>query len=596
MSEPKRGVVVRALALVLVASACRPADDGQSGARVAAPASTVGAAASVSAPIVAPSIRFDDITSGSGVDFEHYAGFTEEKWMPEIQSGGVGLVDVNRDGAPDLVFTTGRQLDRPRSGEERNRLYLNDGAGGFVEATEAWGLPTPDEGYGNGVGAGDFDGDGWTDLYITSYGGGEMLLRNTGAGFVDVTAEAGIDQDGKWGTSVGFLDLENDGHLDLLVQRFTDYRIESATRCHRNGVHVHCTPDVYDPLPQRVWRNRGDNTFEDVSETSGIASAPAYGLAIAIVDIDMDGDIDVYSANDISRNQLWLNDGSGVFEDVGRLSGSAYSIEGGPQASMGADVADVDRNGLLDLVVPNFQDETTSLYLQREPLRFAESSDARGIGLSARQRLSWGVQLFDADNDGDEDLFVANGHIWDNVAAYATGVFFAQPNSLYRNDGEGTFADISDDAGSALSGTHLSRGVATGDIDGDGRLDLVIVNNDAAPIIARNASPQAGHWVSLWLEGRTANRSAIGARVEATAGGRDMVRNVMGARSYLSAPDLRVHFGLGDATTVERLVIHWPGGPEQVIQGLAADAFYHVIQGEVPARYTPGAAVIPPSP
>ena len=549
------------------------------------------------APDATTVLRFEDVTASSGVDYVHEAGRTPERLMPEIMGGGVGVVDVNRDGAPDLVFVNGGFIGKPRSDADANRLYLNRGDGSFEDATDEWNLITPSEGYGNGIAAGDVDGDGWTDLFLTGYGGGDILLRNTDSGFEDITPASGINADGGWSTSAGFFDLENDGDLDLWLQRFVDFVPEGAEKCYSNDVHLYCTPNVARGVPDRLLRGVGDGTFTEFGEEAGINEATNLGLALVISDIDLDGDSDVYLANDISRNLLWKNDGAGNMTEEGRISGIAFGSTGLEEAGMGADVTDLENDGDLDIGVANFQDEPTSIYLQGEGSMYSEESDRSGVGMTARNRLSWGIDFFDADNDGDEDLLVANGHLWDNAETFASGVNFAQINSLFENLGNGKLIEVSGAAGSAFAEPDVSRGLAVGDFDGDGRLDFIVANNDAAPMIGQNIMESPGNFVSLWLEGQTANRNALGARVEARISERDgertIIREVRGSSSYLSISDFRVHVGLGDAEAAD-VTIHWPGSGEQVIEGLAAGTFYHVVEGEAPEAYVPGEAVIAP--
>ncbi|MEX1362732.1 MAG: VCBS repeat-containing protein, partial [Nannocystaceae bacterium] len=482
-------------------------------------------------PSAAPgSLRFDDVTASIGVQVRHHAGRNPERWIPEIISGGVAIVDLDRNGAPDLFVPDGGDLASPETTEASPRLLLGDGKGGFTDATEAWGLRH--QGYGMGVAAGDVDGDGWTDLYLTTWGGQDRLLHNdAGQGLSDVTEAWGVNPEG-WSTSAAFLDLEADGDLDLYVVRYVDYELSTAIKCWFRTIHIYCTPAMYEALPDRLLRNDGGR-FVDVSEPSAVAAVRAKGLAVATGDLDDDGDTDLYVANDTSRNLLLLNDGRGVFTDDGVIAGVAYSELGREEASMGATVSDSDADGRWDLAVTNFQAEPTSLYARREA-GYRERSDAAGIGASSRGRLSFGIEFIDADNDGDEDLLTANGHISDNIATYRETVKFAQHNSLYERVGDGRFSDVSESAGPALAQAGVSRGLAIGDLDGDGGLDYVVANNDGPLQIARNTTPARGHWLSLWLEGSPANRSAIGALVTAKVGDRTLRREVRGGSSYLS--------------------------------------------------------------
>jgi len=543
---------------------------------------------------VETALRFEDGTEASGVRFLHVPARTADRFMPEIMGSGVVLADFDRDGAPDLLLVnSGALRGTVRTPEARNRFYLNDGKSRFRDASDAWQVPSP--GYGMGAAAGDFDNDGWLDLFLTGFGGSDVLLRNTGAGFEDVTARAGVRSDGRWSTSAGFFDMESDGDLDLYVVRYVDYRLENALKCWHNDVHVYCTPILYDAVPDRLWRNDGGGRFTDASGPAGIAGVARKGLALATGDVDADGDVDLYVANDTSRNLLWLNDGRGRFEDRAMQAGVALSEAGAEEAGMGADFSDVNGDGLVDITRTNFQSETTSIYRQSPGFVFREVSDAVGVGESARARLKFGVDFFDADNDGDEDLLVANGHIEDNVGSYTSSVTFAQPNTLYENLGDGRFRDVTTGAGPALQDVQVSRGLATGDLDGDGDLDFVVANNGGTAQVCMNTSAGLGGFVGLWLEGRRANRSALGARVEARAGERTIVREVRGASSYLSMCDLRVHLGIGSSTAVDQITITWPGGATQVLQAVAAGAYYRILEGQPPQRFVPGDRRIDPS-
>lgn len=536
-------------------------------------------------------LRFDDVSRDWGLAIPHHAGRTAAKWLPEIMSGGVALLDADRNGALDvLTISSGTVLGSVPQGAGP-RLFLGDGIGGFAEATDAWGL-TP-RGYAFGVAAGDIDNDGYTDLYLTTYDGEDRLLRNEGGQrFVDVTKAWGITSDG-WSTSAAFLDVDNDGDLDLYVARYVTYELGSAIKCWFRSIHTYCTPAMYEALPDRLFRNEGGR-FVDMSEEAGITSIRAKGLAVGTGDLDRDGDVDLYVADDISRNLYLANDGTGHLIDRGALAGVAYSELGREEASMGVSITDADRDGLWDIAVTNFQAEPTSLYLGRSVSNFRELADRSGIGASSRARLSFGIEWFDADNDGDDELVTANGHISDNVADYRDGVTFEQTNSLYLHGEPAAFTEVSSTAGSGFAHLGASRGLAAGDLNSDGAVDLVIVNNDAELLVAANRTPDRGHWVSLWLEGTSSNRSAIGATVRATVGERALVREVRGGSSYLSVSDRRVHLGLGESAAIDALLVRWPDGQEQRFEGVAADRHLRLVQGGEPEPYIPGAGVIAP--
>lgn len=535
-------------------------------------------------PERASNILFTDKTAESGVSFKHVPTRTENKRLPEIMGSGVAIADFNGDGAPDILLVNSGALDtKARSSEAADRLYINDGKGRFSDRTSEWNLKG--NGYGQGAAVGDFDNDGKTDVFLTNYEGDNRLLKNVGSGFKDVSAEAGFAKDGEWATSAGFSDLDGDGDLDLFLVRYVNFSPENQQMVYRNRMLVYTPPIYYEPFKDSVFRNDGGR-FTDATTSFGIDKA-GNGLALAIADIDKDGDQDVYVANDSDPNHLWLNEG-GKFTDIAPLSGIAYSEIGQAEGSMGADFTDFDWNGLLDVVVSNFQAEPNSLYSQEKPLLFREVSDAVGIGVTARQRLKFGIEFFDADNDGDEDLIVANGHIEDNIEKNSQTVTFAQPNSLYENLGNGNFLDISESAGDALKDVQVSRGLAVADLDGDGDLDYVVVNNGGTAQIAFNETKKKGNFAMFLLEGTKVNRSAIGARLVAKIGDRTIERQVMGAQSYLSVSDFRVHFGLGDAQEIDELTIFWPGGEQQTIKDIAGNKFYYVKEGSEPKAFVPG--------
>ncbi|HUF03705.1 MAG TPA: CRTAC1 family protein [Aridibacter sp.] len=543
-----------------------------------------GSGPSSQAPETAANIQFTDATKASGVDFKHVATRTEDKLLPEIMGSGVAIADFNNDGAPDiLLVNSGVVKEKGRPAGSENRLYINDGKGKFTDKTADWKLVST--GYGQGAAVGDFDGDGFTDVFLTNYEGDNRLLRNTGSAFEDVSSASGFSPDGKWATSAGFADLDGDGDLDLYLVRYVNFTPENQNKVYRNRMLIYTTPIYYEPYRDSVFRN-DDGRFTDVTEAWGFTSE-ANGLALAIADIDKDGDQDIYVANDSDPNHLWVNE-SGKFREFATLSGSAYSEIGKAEGSMGADLTDVDSNGYPDIAVSNFQAEPTSLYSQEKALLFREISDASGIGASSRQRLKFGLDFFDADNDGDEDLLVANGHIEDNVEQSSDSVTFAQPNSLYENLGNGKFKDISGLAGDALKDVQVSRGLATADLDGDGDLDYVIVNNDGTAQIAFNETVKKGNFAIFLLRGNGKNTNAIGARLVAKIGDRTIDRQIMGAQSYLSVSDFRVHFGLGDAGKIDELTIHWPGGEQQTLRDVAGNKFYFVREGEAPREFIPG--------
>ena len=542
-----------------------------------------------SATVEAPTggLRFVDHAPAGLGELRHQAGRHPERWIPEIMSGGGGLLDLNRDGALDLVLVDSGELDPEGARAAAPRIFFGDGKGQFTAAGDPWQVTA--QGYGMGLAAGDFDGDGWTDLYLTTFDGRDRLLRNrAGQGLEDVTAAWGLEPAG-WSTSAAFFDADRDGDLDLYVGRYIDYTLDEAIKCWFRAIHVYCTPNLYEPLADRLYLNQGGRFL--LSTDPVWAANATKTLALATGDLDDDGDTDLYIASDTSQNLLLLNRGDGRFDERAIVSGVAFSKLGREEASMGVAVADSDADGRWDLAVTNFQAEATSLYVRHPRGHYRERSDAAGIGASSRARLSFGIEFFDADNDGDEDLVVANGHIADNVASYREHVTFAQRNSLYQRTAPGRFVELSEEVGPAFAHEGVSRGLAVGDFDADGGVDLLVVDNDGRVMLARNDTPHRGHWLNLWLDG-----PAIGAQLELQVGERVMRREVRGASSYLSVSDRRVHFGLGDADAVDRLEIRWPDGRVQELPKLEVDRHWRVIPGEPPRPYEPAQGIqAPPS-
>ncbi len=557
---------------------------------------------------VSTRLNFADWTKNSQIDFRHTATRTSDKFLPEIMGSGVIMADFNRDGAPDLIFINGGDVkavpNRPSS--MPNRMYLNDGTGRFREVTEEWQLPS--FAYGMGGAAADFDNNGWDDLLLTSWGGGTRLYRNVhGQRFEEVTESSRIPQDLLWSTSCGFFDYNRDGFLDIYIVHYIDYTLENAIKCMFNEYHVYCAPLLYKGVADRLLKNNGDGTFTDVTFDAFPAESllraeqgepqdlqACKGLAVGLGDLNNDGWMDIYCANDVSRNFLFINQGDGKFKEIGRQANVAFGENGLEQSGMGVAFSDVDRNGHWDILCTNFQGETTNLYSQDSRLRFLDRCDELGIGKTSRARLSFGCDFFDADNNGLDDLLIANGHIFDNVHEFSSNVAFAQPNSLYEALGGGKYRDVSAAAGEALADKQVSRGLAIGDLDHDGRLDFVISNNDGPAQIARNETSECGNFLSIWLEGRRGNVNAIGAKLVAKIAGQTIEKQVFGATSYLSQSDRRVHFGLGPHDNIEELKIYWPGEAEpQVLQNLKSNQFLYVIQGSDPRPYEPGRGVIP---
>ncbi|PYV80961.1 MAG: hypothetical protein DMG05_30740, partial [Acidobacteria bacterium] len=416
----------------------------------------------------------------------------------------------------------------------------------------------------------DYDNDGNEDLYVTTYLG-NILYHNNGDGtFTDVTQRAGVT-DGRWSTSAAFLDYNNDGKLDLFVVHYVGFNFQNNVVCKDwEGRPYYCHPDVYDGLPNTLYRNNGDGTFTDVSKVAGVFNPGGKGLGIVVADYDDDGYVDIFVANDAVANFLYHNKRDGTFEDVTLSSGTGYDRNGRPQSCMGTDFGDYDRDGKLDLIVTNLEFETHTLYRNKGDGTFEDSTHETGLGPATFYYAGWGTKFLDFDNDGFQDLFIANGGLLDNIELYKKGVTYAQRKLLLRNV-NGKFVNETERYGSDLLIPTVARGAAFGDYDNDGDIDILVLNNDQPPNLLRNDGGNLNHWLKIKLIGTTSNRDAVGARVTVVSGDLKLVDQVKGGGSYLSANDLRVHFGLGSRTQIDSLEIKWPSGKVELRKNLKVD-------------------------
>ena len=521
---------------------------------------------------------FEDVTEASGVRFVATDGASGRHLLPEFLGRGVALIDYDRDGDLDIYFPNGRSLVDAGAPAHPNALYRNDGEWRFTDVTAAAGVGHT--GYGLGCAVGDIDRDGWPDLYVTNLGD-NVLYRNLGDGaFEDITDEAGVAAPGL-NTSCAFADLDNDGWPDLYIARYAEYDVASDTPCVRDGVGVYCHPHVYRGAADAVLRNRGDGTFEDISASSGVASLlPGHGLGVVIGDVDDDGDVDIYVANDLDPNFLLLNEGDGVFVDNAMLAGVAMSAVGKEEAGMGVAMADHGNDGDLDIAVTNFQSETYTLYRNDGAAIFTDISAISRVAEATYAPLGWGVGMYDFDGDGWRDLFFANGHTQDRIATFEPEVTYGQRNLLLVNAGDGTFANRSDKAGPPFGALHPSRGAAFGDLDGDGDVDVVVTNRNGPPQLLRNADDSARAWTRLMLRGVDSNPSAVGARVEVSADGRRQYGHVTGGGSFLSQSDLALHFGIGEAAALDVVTVTWPTGLTEAFRDLPVRRTIAVTEGQ----------------
>jgi len=520
--------------------------------------------------------RFSDATLEAGIDFAHVNGANGQKFVIETVGPGGGFFDYDGDGRLDIYLVNGAAV--PGTEYEiapQNALYKNNGDGTFIDATAVAGVG--DTGYGMGCAVGDIDNDGDLDLYLTNFGANTLYKNNGDGTFVDATAQAGVG-DERWGSSSAFADVDRDGFVDLYVGNYHDFSYANHRLCAEggSGLQLYCGPEAFDGVSDVLYRNRGDGTFADMTAAAGLDSDQGKELGVVFGDVDLDGDPDLYLANDKTLNFLYLNDGTGHFTEDGLLAGTAYNEDGDVEAGMGVDMGDYDNDGYPDLFVTNFQWETNTLYKNLGDGSFVDETLLAGLGKGSIPYLAWGTRFFDVDNDGDRDLFIANGHLESDVEFYEDTTF-PQRNQLFLNIGDGRYEEYVAVAG-ALALKRVSRGAAFGDYDDDGDIDVLVANITSRPTLMRNDG-DAGHWLRLRLEGVESNRAGIGARVAVHSGGLVQTDEVRSGASFLSQSDLQLHFGLGAAEVVERVVVHWPSGLVEEYAELVVDRELVLVEG-----------------
>jgi len=524
---------------------------------------------------------FVDVTSSLGVHFQYLASHTSKKYLPETMGAGVALFDYDNDGRLDLFFVNGAPLTDPtakgtvpeKPGPNYwNRLFHQKADGTFEDVTEKAGLQGA--GYGMGVAVGDYDNDGFEDLYVTALGGNKLYHNNGNGTFTDVTEKAGVAGSG-WSTSGAWVDLDNDGLLDLVVLRYLQWDFDDIW-CgeHKEGFRSYCHPDIFQPVSPLVFHNDGNGHFTEVSHKIGL-SKPGKGLGIALADYDHDGKIDIFVANDSMVEFLYHNKGDGTFEEAGLLSQVAVDGDGRTYAGMGVDFADYNNDGWSDLLVTDLANQRYALYKNNGDASFSYSTFTTGLGRITMLHSGWGARFFDYDNDGWKDLVVAQGHDLDTVEINYPNLRYKENMLLLRNTGSG-FVDVSTQSGAVFQQRWLGRGLAVGDIDNDGRIDVVVSTNDGPAHILHNETPTQNHWLTLNLVGHKSNRDAIGAEVKLTTAKGSQFATVTTTGSYLSSSDKRVHFGLGTETSAQALEIHWPSGTQQKLGNIRADQILQI--------------------
>jgi enediyne biosynthesis protein E4 len=516
--------------------------------------------------------------SASRITFKHTAGHSEQKYLPETTGAGCAFLDYDNDGWMDIYLVNSGKCDFYNPDPPlRNALYRNNRDGTFTDVTETAGVGGG--GYGQGVAVGDYDGDGFPDLYVTQYGRSILYHNNRDGTFTDVTEKAGVAAPG-WASSAVWFDYDNDGRLDLFVCRFVDFDKAKNLPCKANNEPGYCVPHLYKPMASWLFHNNGDGTFTDVSSASGIGNYKGKAWGVVATDINNDGRMDLFVANDTVANFLFVNRG-GKFEEIGQPAGIAYSDAGRPRSGMGVDSVDLKQDGWMDLFVANIDHEAYALYQNNHDETFDDIAAASGIANATRLMSGWGLKFFDYDNDGNMDLMIADGHPDDLIEKIYENVKYREPLLLFHNSGNG-LKNVGAESGPAFSRAMSARGLAIGDFDNDGAVDVLISCNDEAPVLLRNNVGSGNHWLGLKLVGRKANIDAVGARVSYQAG--DLKRNRMkvGAGSFLSSHDPRVVLGIGARTKFDWIEIEWPqpSGVKQRLTDLPVDRYITVREGE----------------
>jgi hypothetical protein len=539
---------------------------------------------------------FVDVTAAKGLNFRYLSSHTSRKYLLETMGPGVALFDYDNDGRLDIFLVNGAPIADPtpkgtipqKTGRQYwNRLYHQKPNGTFEDVTETAGLQG--QGYGMGVAVGDYDNDGYEDLFVTAYGGNRLYHNNKDGTFTDATEKAGVGGDG-WSTGAAWIDLDGDGLLDLVVLRYLQWDFDDVW-CgeHKEGYRTYCHPDFFKPIAPLVYHNDGNGHFTEVSQKIGI-SKPGKGLGIALADYDRDGRTDIFIANDSTLESLYRNQGNRTFEEVALMSNTAVDGDGRTFAGMGVDFADYDNDGLPDLVVTDLANQMYALYRNAGDGSFTYASYTSGLGQITRTHSGWGVRFLDFDNDGRKDLLIAQGHDLDTIQLTSPNLRYREPLLLVRNTVQG-LVDVSASSGAVFQQAWTARGLAIGDIDNDGRIDAVVTTNDGPAYILHNGTATQNHFLTLLLVGHSSNRDAIGAEVKLVTAKGVQLATVTTAGSYLSASDKRIHFGLGSESMAKSIEIRWPSGIVQTLKDVAGD---QILQVDEPAATPPGARLTAP--
>jgi enediyne biosynthesis protein E4 len=522
---------------------------------------------------------FTDATAQAGIQWRHFSGESPEKYLIEAMGGGVAFLDFDKDGLEDLFFVTGGETPKGKSATPpRNALYRNLGGGKFKDVTENSGLARMPF-YGMGVAAGDFDNDGYADIFITGYPRCSLLHNNGNGTFTDITEKAGVKNGGKWVASAAWFDYDRDGRLDLFVTNYAKFSYDNGPHCEYRGERTYCAQVAYEGEPPTLYHNNGDGTFTDVTERAGVAKLIGRALGVVAIDADDDGWPDLFVARDASPNLLLINQHDNTFKDVALNAEIALTADGMARAGMGVDAGDVNGDGRPDFIVTNFNDEQHALFLNTGGFPYREWTRESGLAALTRTFVGWGAHFIDYNNDGNLDLVLVNGHINAVIEKTRVDVSYREPPVLLANDGKGVFRNVSEQAGPVFQSRYVGRGLAVGDYDNDGGVDAVFTRLNETPVLLHNNVGGLKPWIGVVLEGTKSNRDAIGAKLTLTNGTRKSVRWITGGASYLSSHDRRVVFGLGDSPKGPfKLDIRWPNGNAQTVAGLRVNQYQTVVE------------------
>jgi enediyne biosynthesis protein E4 len=546
-------------------------------------------------PPSAPATQLVDITAKAGIHFNHMST-PEARYIVESMSGGVALIDYDQDGYPDIYFTNAASVEMALAGKKaKSALYHNNHDGTFTDVTDTAGVGYPC--WAMGVASGDYNNDGRQDLLVTCFGGIVLYRNNSDSTFTDVTKLAGLSGDNGWATGASFGDYDGDGWLDLFVSHYVDFHLNdlptfgSKKTCQYHDVAVQCGPRGLKGTSDNLYRNRGDGTFEDVSKQAGVDDPHGFfGLTAVWAHFNGDGPPNLFVANDGEPNFLYVNDGHGHFSDVAYPSGVAVNQDGSEQANMGVALGDYMHTGRLSIAISHFSEEYATLYRNDGGMNFTDVSYPSGIARATTPYVGWGDAFIDLNNSGWLDFILVNGHVYPQVGASGTGTVYREPKLVYANQHDGTFHDVSKMSGPAVQIPQVSRGLAVGDLFNDGHLEIVIENLEGSPMILRADADAQNHWISLELHGTKGNLLALNARVKVTAGDLVQEDEVRSGGSYLSQSDLRLHFGLGTHARAEKVEVTWPSGAKEVLANVVGDRFYVVKEGKGVVSTYPAAA------